>query len=261
MLAPFKMPEEFLRWNRQHHAPAGRRMIPWIARKVPDRFRLRYETAFSAQLNNSIRKFEYPWAFDALLIHSGKKILEIGGGLGGFQFVLAREGCEVINVDPGLTAKGRGWKCDRVTMDYFNRVFGTQVRLIDSTIDQTDLPADSIDCVVSISTIEHLLPEERSTVMQCAFELLRPGGRFVMSVDLFPELFPFTDKRANQWGENISIRDLIAQAPFRLLQGSKSELYGFSEFSTEAILSNLPAYLIGEYPALAQCIVLEKPEE
>ena len=56
---------------------------------------------FAWQSNNSIRKFEYPWAYHTIRRQgSHLRVLEVGGGLSGLQFVLAAEGDEVINLDP-----------------------------------------------------------------------------------------------------------------------------------------------------------------
>ncbi|HKK16229.1 MAG TPA: SAM-dependent methyltransferase, partial [Gammaproteobacteria bacterium] len=83
-------------------------------------------------------------------------------------------------------------------------------------------------------------------------------GYFIATVDLFLNLFPFSSRNENDFGFNVNIRELIKTAPFDLVKGSKSELFGFEEFNADQILSHLEKYFIGTYPALAQCFVLRK---
>jgi hypothetical protein len=90
------------------------------------------------------------------------------------------------------------------------------------------------------------------------YRCLKPGGLFVVTTDLFLDTTPFSDQPRNVYGENISIQWLESLAPFRLKSGDRRELLGYPEFDSKRILANLREYLIGSYPALAQCLVLEK---
>jgi hypothetical protein len=94
--------------------------------------------------------------------------------------------------------------------------------------------------------------------MKEVHRVLRPGGHFVMTVDLFLNIAPFTSTPRNKFGMNVDLRWLLAQAPFELAAGTLSELYGFEGFSTEWVLSNLADLLVGAYPAVCQCLVLHK---
>ena len=132
------MPVLHREWNRKHAAPFGRTLYRWT-RDMPVGVRLIDATIFKAvpslrgpfafQPNNATREAEYPWAFYATPIAPGLKVLEIGGGLSGFQFVLDRAGCQVVNVDPGMEAHGRGWPVDAQSIADLNRMFGTSVEL------------------------------------------------------------------------------------------------------------------------------------
>src|SRR6516225_6156242 len=116
MLAPAQLPDKYRQWNLANGAPFGR--------SIPRRrflYRLFRTTEqlrgfFSIQQNNTTREFEYPWAFFSADVQPGMRVLDLGGGLGGFQFVLDRSGCHVINVDPGMEAEGVGWPCDGASM-------------------------------------------------------------------------------------------------------------------------------------------------
>jgi SAM-dependent methyltransferase len=229
-----------------------------LERFLPETVLARMRGPFGIQQNNTVREFEYPWAYFATPVRSGFDVLDIGGGLGGFQFVLARAGCRVVNVDPGMDAAGIGWPCDDSTMRHLNRLFGTSVRLRNTVIDRADLADDAFDVAYSISVLEHLPPDELVATMKEVHRVLRSGGHFVLTVDLFLNVAPFTSTPRNKFGTNVDLRWLLAQAPFELAAGTLSELHGFEGFSTEWVLTNLADLLVGDYPALSQCLVLRK---
>jgi SAM-dependent methyltransferase len=261
MLARRSAPDEFARWNRAHGAPFGAELRgeALLGRLLPRSVRTRLRGPFSIQPNNNTRAFEYPWAFHAAEPRPGQDVLEIGGGLSGFQFVLSRLGCRVVNVDPGMEATGVGWPCDPASMQRLNRLFGTSVELRNTVLEAAGLAAESFDLVFSISVLEHLPEHEIAGAVREAFRVLRPGGRLVMTVDLFLNIRPFTTEPRNRYGSNVDLRWLLGQAPFVLEQGAPGELYGFDEFSAERVLARLDELLVGEYPAAAQCLVLRKP--
>jgi SAM-dependent methyltransferase len=213
---------------------------------------------FAIQPNSTTRTFEYPWAFFATPLTAGLRVLEIGGGLSGFQFVLDRHGCTVVNVDPGLEAKGVGWRCDSESIAKLNQVYGTTVELRNTTIDKANLTPESFDRVFSISVLEHLPDDDIRDALTFAYACLKPGGQFVMTVDLFLNVLPFTCRKSNKYGKNASISSFVNFAPFKLVQGRQDELYGFREFDPDRILGNLETYFQGDYPALVQCVVLQK---
>ena len=226
---------------------------------LPSGLRTRMEGPFSIQSNNTIREFEYPWAFEMVNCAPGSKVLEVGGGLSGMQFVLERGGAHVVNVDPGMAAAGIGWPCDNTSMSRLNRLFGPHVELRNTTIDRAELEPGSFDAALSVSVLEHLTDGDFRAVMGHVFDALRPGGIFVITLDLFLEVQPFTKRESCRYGRNINVYELIRIAPFVLDRGREEELYGFGAFSAENVLANLSQYYVGAYPALAQCLVLRKP--
>ena len=211
------------------------------------------------QRNSSTRTYEYPWAYHAAELDSRKKIVEVGGSLSGLQFVLSREGHAVVNIDPGMGAKGIGWPCDEATINKLNSCFNADVTLKSTTIGKADLPANYYDLFFSISVLEHLPEQDIREVMEHAYRCLRPGGRFVITVDLFVNLKPFSRRTHNEWGRNQDIRWLTEISRLKLVVGERSQLYGYPEFSPETVLASLEKYLMGcGYPVLTQCLVLEK---
>lgn len=261
MIAPPKNPDSFQEWNRTHGAPHGHRVrFGRLRSRLPAAWLLRATGPFFIQKNNTTRTFEYPWAFAAAQLQPGMKVLEIGGSLAGFQFTLARHGCRVVNVDPGMEAAGIGWPCDQNSIARLNKTFGTDIELRNTTIERAELRAGEFDRAFSISVIEHLPPADAANVMAHAFRCLKPGGLFIITLDLFLNLHPFTTRRSNEYGVNQSAAELISSQPWRLVVGKRDELLGFPEFDADKILSRLENYLVGSYPALAQCLVLQKPE-
>jgi SAM-dependent methyltransferase len=260
MLAPSDIPEKYLAWNRLQGAPFGH--------ERPNRFLRRFQSGkalqrlrgpFAHQGNSTTRRYEYPWVYDAAELGTKKKVVEIGGSLSGLQFVLSREGHEVVNVDPGMSAAGVGWPCDEKSIRELNSWFGTNVLLKNTTIDKANLPDNYYDLFLSISVLEHLPEADIREVMEHAYRCLKPGGHFVITLDLFLNLEPFSRRKTNEFGINQDARWMIEISRMKLVMGNRSQLFGFPEFSPEAILANLEKYLIGNYPVLSQCIVLAKP--
>ena len=119
MLASSSIPRNYADWNRLHGAPNGHDIPCWKRAISGTRTLQRLRGPFSIQGNNSIRRFEYPWAFDVARLEPGQRVLEIGGGLAGFQFVLDQFGCRVVNVDPGMVEQS--WPCDKASMAKLNQ--------------------------------------------------------------------------------------------------------------------------------------------
>lgn len=208
-------------------------------------------------MNNDTRGFEYPWVYFTADPKPGQRILEVGGGLSGFQFTLAKMGATVVNVDPGMEALE--WPVSHAFFDRANQKLHTNVELVKSRLAEADLPESSFDTVVSISVVEHIPEAEIPCTMRAMQRLLKPGGRAVLTVDLFLDLVPFSQKLANQYGVNISIESLIRESGLELETGIKKELFGFSEFDAKSVLAELPRFRIGRtYPVLIQCLVLRK---
>jgi SAM-dependent methyltransferase len=262
MIAPRQIPKRYVEWNLKHGAPVGRRIRGLrFLQKILGAERLeRLRGPFAIQGNSTTREFEYPWAFEAGRLSPGMKVMEVGGSLCGFQFVLDRFGCQVANIDPGEAAKGVGWPCNQESIQKLNQWFGCNVKLYNSTIEEAGLEEKSFDRVFAISVVEHLTEEDKVQIMKHAHRCLKPGGIFVLTVDLFLNLEPFCTRQTNEYGRNQDIRRLMASEPWELETGNPAELHGFEAFNPDAILSRLEQYYVGfYYPTLTQCVVLRKP--
>jgi SAM-dependent methyltransferase len=259
MLAPANWPLRYHLWNLKWGAPRGRvlrgflerekRATPWGARLVGP---------FAYQTNNTTRAFEYPWAFEALDVARGQRILEIGGGLSGFQFVLDYAGAEVINVDPGDEFHTRGWPVTPETMARLNRVLGTKVVLKNCYLEDAKFPDASFDRIVSISVFEHIDEPVLAGILSEVRRILKPGGLVVMTVDLFLDVKPFADKETNIYGHNVSVKWIVETSGLKRIHGNPAELFGYPEFDAGVISRRRSEYLIGKYPGMVQTIVLRK---
>ena len=252
---------EYAVWNRRWGAPFGHRIrtrIPPALWTSPGIARLVGPFAF--QPNNITREYEYPWAFFALSPRPKMRILEIGGANSGLQFSLARSGCKVTNVDPGERARGRGWPVTQEFHNRLNRRFGTDVELRSCFIEDADLPAAYFDRALSVSTLEHIPENEISSIAAQVYRALKPGGLFVLSVDLFLGLAPFTTRAFNEWGTNISLRALIEASGLQLVYGRREELCGHTKFDPQAILdmARRDELVVGTSDSAVQILVLQK---
>ncbi len=256
------LPDLYRRWNEVWGAPFGRPVPTWIRRLPASTDRVdRRAGPFSFQPNNSTRTWEYPWAWHAVPLTPGMRVVDLGGGLSGLQFVLALSGATVLNIDPFVDYGSVGEYAavdPPQVLGRLNRLFGTAVELRRGVIHEAGLDAASVDIVYCISTIEHLSETDVSAAMAEIRRVLRPGGHWVLTVDLFLDLKPFTTRLSNRWGTNVDIRSLVEASGFDLVSGSPGELLGFGDFDADTVQSNLSEYLVGDYPGLAQCLVLRK---
>jgi hypothetical protein len=260
MLARRELPEEYVRWNRAWAAPFGRYPAA-VALLGPLGRRLRRARGpFAFQSNTSTRRYEYPWAYHQLTGLAPSRILEIGGALSGLQFVLAKHGHEVHNVDPFLDY-GRGdYDIDPVAEHAaLNRAFGTRVVLHRATLPEAGL-VGPFSAAVCVSTLEHLPPEAIRATLEAVTSLLRPGGLVVLTIDLFLNLTPFCSRTSNVWGANMSVAWIEELLGYPMLAGDRAELYGYKEFCSDHILSRLEEFAIGaSYPQLAQLVSFRAP--
>jgi SAM-dependent methyltransferase len=181
--------------------------------------------------------------------------------MSGLQFVLARSGQHVINVDPGLGADGRGWEVHAAFHRRLQDAFEAPVDLREATIADASVRDASVDVLLSVSTIEHFTESDLEELGDHARRVLRPGGHAVLTIDLFLDLAPFTGRERNEWGTNVDIRALLERTGLELVEGERSELLGFESFDPQDVQSRLTELLTGSYASLVQCVVARAPRE
>lgn len=259
MLAPSTLPGQFAEWNRREGAPFGRvsrgeRILGRLGGGV------RRRGAFAWQGNSTTRRFEFPWAYHEVTSQGREQdILEIGGGLSGLQFVLAREGHHVTNLDPGVTppesAKhGSDWSIDASQHQALSRALRAPVQLISTSIADAALVDDSFDVVMSVSAIEHFTDDSYDELVRHLARVMRPGGLAIFTLDLFLDIAPFTSAKSNRYGRNFNVCSFLSRSGLRLETGERSQLFGFPEFDTDRVQCDLSSFMMHTaYPVLSQC--------
>jgi SAM-dependent methyltransferase len=269
MILPKELPREFRQWNATYGAPGG---APWWNRLMQTRLRkylwqrrmrlpgklLQAIGPFGFQANNTTREGEYPWCFFATPLEAGMTVVEIGAGASGFQFVMSRMGLTVKSVDPLVNPdESIDWIFSEADYERLNRVLGCDVEFIRKYLMDTRLPQASVDRVFAISVIEHIPPLEIHRLMKEVHRILKNGGYFIATIDLFLDLEPFTSKRSNAWGSNIPVRSLVEQSGLSLAVGNTRELLGYPDFDPAPVLRTPPRFMVCHSVA-SQCIVLQK---
>ena len=258
MIAPSTLPEPFKRWNTHWSAPNGRD-IQWPEWLKNSTLGIRRRGPFAWQPNNGTREFEYPWAYRAISERGRNlNIVEIGGGVSGLQFVLARDGHRVTNIDPGQADVESDWQYDQQRHGRLCKAFGAPVNLIPATLGTANIPDASTDVLLCVSALEHFPDDAVAEFCRHAARILKPEGVGVLSVDLFLDVRPFCPQTSNRFGKNIDLYRLLCEASLELVSGNRHELHGFPEFDPAAVKANLSAYLQGVHPALAQCFIVKR---
>lgn len=234
--------------GRDHLAPHAR----GLDRRVDPAALLRRHGPFVLQPTSSTRRYEYPWAYAEVSRPEVRHVVEVGGGLSGLQFVLSKDGCEVVNVDPG----GAGFALDEHLVPLANEVLDTSVELRQCTLRHAGIADRSADAVLCLSTLEHLNPDQVAEALTETRRILRPAGTLALSVDLFLNLMPFSDSVSNTFGTNYPIWSLLEEHGYAITRGADDEVLGGSSFDARRVLGRLDELLLADsYPALAQLVV------
>jgi SAM-dependent methyltransferase len=118
--------------------------------------------------------FEAPTALENQFILSrmgplaGKKLLDIGAGLGESSVYFALQGARVTTVDisPQMVT----------TAVSLGRKFGVQLEGVVSSAENLNLPGDTYDIIYAANTIHHV--HNRASLFEQMSRALRPGGIF-----------------------------------------------------------------------------------
>ena len=157
-------------------------MISEVTTQVSSNNTAQRETEFhDAWANNTsvenilVREcFEAPTAMENQFILSrmgalkGKRLLDVGSGLGESSIYFALQGARVTMTDisPGMVQTGHE----------IAKKYGVEVESIVSSAEELDVPAESYDLVYIANTIHHV--QDRELLFQKIHRVLKPGGRF-----------------------------------------------------------------------------------
>jgi len=129
-----------------------------------------------------------------------------------------------------------------------SRFSGTDVRLENSTLTDAHLPDESADIVYSISTIEHIpvcrAPRAPRNEIR---RILRPGGKVVLTIDLFLDLSPFHEGASRTGSAGTSTSGAFVEAlGFEKVLGDEREPQRICEFRFRVRCSaSCPSLLYG----------------
>jgi 2-polyprenyl-3-methyl-5-hydroxy-6-metoxy-1,4-benzoquinol methylase len=132
------------------------------------------------------RVFEYTWLLEQLENKIEGTVLDIGAGVCPLPFCLSEQGIKVITVDShskNRTIEDRnGWN-EWGFLDYglFNKKIHSYNE--DFLKFKTD---ELLDCIYSISVIEHIPRKGRMKLVKKAAKLLKKGGKLLLTIDLIP---------------------------------------------------------------------------
>ena len=80
------------------------------------------------------------------------------------------------------------------------------MELRDTTIDKAQLTPNAFQTAFSISVSEHLPKDEIEPTMKTVFQCLEPGGKFIITLDLFINAQPFCSQTSTEFGTNIDVK-------------------------------------------------------
>ncbi len=128
----------------------------------------------------------HQWTYSVIQPHIGRRVLEVGGGLGSLStFLQDRERLVIIDID-------------QVCIQHLRDQFGARgtIRILEADIVDPSLPRqladERLDTVVCINVLEHI--EDDRTALRHMWETIQPGGRLVVLVPAHPSLYGTLDE-------------------------------------------------------------------
>lgn len=108
----------------------------------------------------------------------GLTVMDLGCGNGQVSIPLARQGADVLAVDvsPAMADSLRA-EADRQGL--------TALTVIAASVEELDLPAGSVDLIVSSYALHHLRDADKARLVLNAYRWLRPGGRLIIADMMF----------------------------------------------------------------------------
>jgi 2-polyprenyl-3-methyl-5-hydroxy-6-metoxy-1,4-benzoquinol methylase len=114
----------------------------------------------------------------AVIVQPGAAVLDLGCGNGQISIPLARQGADVLAIDvsPAMA--------NRLRADAQHRGLSS-LSVVALPIEALDMPADSIDLIVSSYALHHLRDPDKAKLVTAAYGWLRPGGQLVIADMMF----------------------------------------------------------------------------
>jgi SAM-dependent methyltransferase len=132
------------------------------------------------------RSWEYPWTLEVLArLKSGQTVLDVGCGSSEFLFQYAARGFVPVGLDH---IRGAAHPQSELRPDFVEQ-WSHLVRFVDAGAEAIPLDSGSIDIVVCLSVMEHVVrreePRHHRTVLGEMKRVLRKGGLLICTYDTF----------------------------------------------------------------------------
>lgn len=154
------------------------------------------------------------WLIGNFREYFGKKILEIGSGLGGLSYYLPKEDLTVSDLRDDY-------------FDYLNKEFGYKTLKLDIENQSPRELRNTFDTLFSSNVFEHI-KDDRSAFLNC-LSLLKTGGKLLLFVPARKEIFGQLDRDMGHY-RRYTREELI----------NKAKEAGFGVLETKYV--NLPGY-------------------
>lgn len=110
----------------------------------------------------------------ALYLPKGACVLDAGAGRGRLLFELAEAGLRVIGLENNQTLVQSG------NQEIKNKGKEKELRFIEGDIRDIPLEDKSVDAVVDVCLLQHILPTDHQTYMSEVSRVIKPGGFFFL---------------------------------------------------------------------------------
>ncbi|MEO8446316.1 MAG: class I SAM-dependent methyltransferase [bacterium] len=131
---------------------------------------------------NTLKPLGYAFIFELIEAFKPKRVLEVGHGAGSFLFSTFKDKIEVWGLDAEV-------KDSSVSVEDLKnvRIWHPEVRFVEGLLGSNlaELPDNYFDLVFSVSVVEHIPEEVLPSVFKDAYRILKPGGIFAHSYDVY----------------------------------------------------------------------------
>ena len=191
-------------------------------------------------------------------LHEGETVLDLGSG-GGIDVLLSAK-----RVGPTGKAYGLDMTDEMLALARENqqKAGATNVEFLKGEIESIPLPANAVDVIISNCVIN--LSADKGRVLQEAFRVLRPGGRFAVSDVVCRGAIPEPVRRSMElWVgcvagalEENEYRRLLGEAGFVDIDVEPTRVYEFTDAGIDDVLARevngrvMGAFIRASKPAL-----------
>lgn len=148
-------------------------------------FRFNLEGGFGAGF--SLKSFGNSWTVASRQWKAGERVLDVGAGYSDLPVYISKEfRCEIWAADDfGGDREDGFWLRRRKPDDHISK--HPDIRFILERLgkpESSSLPAESFDCIYSVSALEHVPGDLFKSVVKHMDILLKPGGEMLHSIDI-----------------------------------------------------------------------------